>query len=63
MSIVVLLFAVIATIILVWLANSGKVPAPFPWIIYAILVLVWLIVLLQLLGLTGGMQIGASRGG
>lgn len=53
MSIIGLLIAVFATIMVVWLVNQGKVPQPFPWILYAVLVIVWIWVLLSVSGLGG----------
>ena len=57
MSIAVLLFAVLATAIVVWLVQQGHIPAPFVWIVYAVLIVVWVVVLLDLLGI-GGLNLG-----
>ena len=51
MDIITLLIAALVTAILVWLAQSGKVPAPFHWILWAILIVIWLVVLIRILGL------------
>lgn len=58
MSIAALLVAVLVTCLLVWLVQQGRIPAPFHWVVYAVLVVLWLIVLLQLLGITSFPNLG-----
>ena len=50
MTIFGLLVAVIATIVVVWLVREGRIPEPFPWVLYVILVVLWLWVILTALG-------------
>lgn len=54
MTILGLLIAALITAVIVWLTNQGKIPAPFVWIAYTFLIVVWIIVLLQVLGVNLG---------
>jgi hypothetical protein len=58
MTLIGLLIAVLVTAVLVWLVQQGHIPAPFTWIVYAVLVVVWLIVLLQVTGVAGRFDFG-----
>lgn len=46
-----LLIAVIGTCVAVWLVQQEKIPGPFHWIVYAILVVLWVLVVAAALGL------------
>ena len=48
-----LLAAGIITAIIVWLCNQNKIPEPFQWVVFVLLVVLWLIVLLVLFGYGG----------
>ncbi len=50
MSIIGLLIAVFATVVLVWLVREGRIPQPFQWLVWALLIILWLWVLLMALG-------------
>lgn len=45
MSILGLLIAILATGVVVWLVQQNRIPSPFHWICYAVLVVVWIFVL------------------
>lgn len=60
MTLLGLIIAAIATCVIVWLINQNKLPSPFHWIAYAILVVIWFVVLLNVLGMTG--QLSRSLG-
>ena len=57
MSILTIVVAAIATVVLVWLCREGKFPAPVPLIIYIVLAVVWLWLILTLLGVPLGYRI------
>ena len=58
MTLLGLLIAALITAVVVWLANQGKIPTPFVWIAYAVLIVVWIVVLLQVLGVNlGGLAV------
>ena len=61
-QIIGLIIALLVTAILVWLVQQGKVPAPFAWVVYAILIVIWLVVLLGLTGLGGQIGLGQRIG-
>jgi hypothetical protein len=50
MTIFGLLVAALATCVVVWLCSQNKIPAPFHWIAYAVLIVVWIAVLLGAVG-------------
>ena len=58
MSLIGLIIAVLVTAVLVWLVQQGHIPAPFTWIVYALMVVVWLIVLLQVTGVASRFELG-----
>ena len=58
MSLIGPLVAVLVTVVVVWLVQQGHIPAPFTWIVYAVVVVVWLVVLLQVTGVGTGLHLG-----
>lgn len=50
MSMLGLLIAVLATCVIVWLCSQNKIPTPFHWIAYAVLIVIWFAVLLSVVG-------------
>jgi hypothetical protein len=62
MSLIGLLIAVLITVVLVWLIQQGHIPAPFTWICYAVLVVIWLVLLIQATGLGSRFDFGARVG-
>lgn len=61
MSIIGLIIAVLATCVIVWLCNQNKIPPPFHWVAYALLVVIWFVVLLSVVGVDlGTYRLGAD---
>jgi hypothetical protein len=51
MTILSLIFAVFVTCVIVWLVNQNKIPAPFHWIAYGLLIIIWFAMLISITGL------------
>jgi hypothetical protein len=50
MTVFSLLVVTFATCVLVYLCAQNKIPEPFHWIVYAILIIVWIAILLMAAG-------------
>jgi hypothetical protein len=53
MTIFGLIVLVFASVMAVWLAREGKIPDPFQWVVFAILIILWLFVALAAAGVGG----------
>lgn len=59
MTIIGLLFVIVIICAIVWLLQRLPIPAPFGWIIPAIVIVVLILFLLDLLGVGHGLGVGA----